>query len=108
MKNSERGIFNSLYFGTNCPNTAFHKNLKEGIETGTCSICGGSPDIYLSYKGRIYVRPMGRGICLIDAQLEHGFEVPQFEDFPDDGYYEAELKIIRKIQPPDDWPENEK
>ena len=45
------------------------------------------------YTGPIYVRPIGRGICLIDHPNEE-----QIEDLLPDGYYAARI-VIEPLSP---------
>lgn len=49
-------------------------------------------EVRFQHKGGIYVRPVGRGICLVDDETgEFGDE--QLEDLLPDGYYVAEIVI---------------
>jgi hypothetical protein len=51
------------------------------------------------HEGLIYVRPVGRGICIV----ENGEVGPQLEDLLDgDGYYRACIVIEEKVAPPPD------
>ena len=43
-----------------------------------------------SYRGRIYVRPIGRGIVLEDREGK-----PHLDDVLEEGEYEAEIRLIR-------------
>ena len=43
-------------------------------------------------RGRIYVRPIGRGVVLEDLELK-----PHLDDVLDEGNYEAEIRIIRRL-----------
>lgn len=45
------------------------------------------------YNGRIYVRPMSRGVVLLD--LHEPIDEPQLEDVLDEGYYAVEIRIVR-------------
>ncbi len=45
------------------------------------------------YNGRIYVRPVSRGVVLVD--LHEPLDEPQLEDVLDEGYYTAEITIVR-------------
>ena len=47
--------------------------------------------LLLQYEGRIYVRPVGRGVVLEDE--EHRM---QLDDLPD-GYYRAEIRVWREV-----------
>jgi hypothetical protein len=48
----------------------------------------------LLYRGQIFVRPLGRGVVLDDLELK-----PQLDEVLDEGYYEAEIRIIRRLPP---------
>ena len=42
------------------------------------------------YKGRVYIRPIGRGWHLLDRDGQ-----PYLENAVEDGYYEIEVKVRR-------------
>jgi hypothetical protein len=46
----------------------------------------------LYYHGGIYVRPVGRGVVLKELELE-----PHLDEVLDDGDYEIEIRIIRRL-----------
>ena len=46
----------------------------------------------LVYRGRIHVRPIGRGVVLEDLESK-----PHLDDVLDAGDYEAEIRIVRKL-----------
>ncbi len=45
------------------------------------------------YRGRIYVRPIGRGIVLEDRDGK-----PHLDDVLDEGEYEAEIRLVRRAR----------
>lgn len=49
--------------------------------------------VEFKYSGRIYVRPVGRGVVLLD--LHEPLDEPQIEDVLDEGYYAAEIIVVR-------------
>ncbi len=51
----------------------------------------------LNYKGIIYVRPVGRGVCLVDLE---GW--PEFEDLlPEERFYEATIVVTKEVPKPE-------
>lgn len=46
----------------------------------------------LLYRGKIYVRPLGRGVVLEDLELK-----PNVDEVLPDGDYEVEIRVIRKL-----------
>ena len=52
----------------------------------------GANGVVLLYRGRIYVRPIGRGVVLEDLELQ-----PQFDEILPEGSYEVEFRINRRL-----------
>ena len=51
------------------------------------------PALDFHYRGRIYVRPIGRGIVLEDRLGK-----PHLDDLLEEGEYEAEIRLLRKLK----------
>lgn len=49
------------------------------------------------HEGLIYVRPVGRGICVVDSKGEIGDHI---DDELSDGYYQATIIIEKKVPDP--------
>lgn len=52
----------------------------------------GTADAIMCYRGRCYVRPLGRGVVLSDLADE-----PHLDDVLYDGDYDVEIRVIRRI-----------
>ena len=56
----------------------------------------GGARFIMRYQGRVYVRPIGRGICLLDLEL-----APALDDILDSGHYQVEFRVLRRLESKD-------
>jgi hypothetical protein len=59
---------------------------------------GAKMEFTYTYNGRIYIRPMGRGIALLD-EGDKAFDIYLDEKLPMEGKFQAEIVIrLREVE----------